>query len=35
MIQKEIHGYQKGKGGGDKLGVQDQQIHTTIYNIDK
>ena len=25
----------KGKGGGDKLGVWDQQIQTTIYKIDK
>ena len=23
------------KGGGDKLGVWDQQIQTTIYKIDK
>ena len=29
--------FPKGKGGGvsDKLGVQDEQIHTTIYKIDK
>ena len=26
----------KGEGGaGDKLGVWDEQIHTTIYKIDK
>ena len=25
----------KGKGWGDKLGVQDQQIQTTICNIEK
>jgi len=23
------------KGGGDKLGIWDYQIHTTIYKIDK
>ena len=29
-------GLQRGKGGGgDKLGVWDQQIHTTVYKIDK
>ena len=25
----------KGKGGRDKLGVWGQQIHTTVYKIDK
>ena len=25
----------KGGGGGDKLGVWDQQVQTTIYKIDK
>ena len=25
----------KGEKGGDKLGIWDQQIHTTIYKIDK
>ena len=25
----------KGERGRDKLGVWDQQIHTTIYKIDK
>ena len=34
--RKQTYGYQWGKmGGGDKLGVWDQQIHTTIYKIDK
>ena len=40
--QKQIHrhreqtqGYQRGKCGKDKLGVWGQQIHTTIYKIDK
>ena len=34
--RKQTCGYQRGKwGGGDKLGVWDQQIHTTIYKIDK
>ena len=40
MKKKQIHrhknyGYQKGLGRRDKLGVQDQQIDTTIYKIDK
>ena len=41
MKQKQIHrcrkqtyGYQRGMEG-DKLGVWDQQIQTTIYKIDK
>ena len=34
--RKQTYGYQRGMGGGrDKLGVWDQQIHTTIYEIDK
>ena len=34
--RKQTYGYQVGKGGGrDKLGVWDQQIHTTIYKVDK
>ena len=39
--QRQIHrhrkktcSYQKGSGGGDKLGVWDEQIHTTTYKID-
>ena len=31
--RKQTHGYQKGKGWRDKLGVWDQQIQTTIYKI--
>ena len=30
--REQSYGYQRGK---DKLRVWDQQIHTTIYNIDK
>ena len=33
--RKQVYGYQRGKEGRDKLGVWDQQIHTTIYKIDK
>ena len=35
--RKQTYGYQRGKGmgGGDKLGVWDQQIQTTTYKIDK
>ena len=34
-LRKQIYGYQSGKvRGRDKLGVWDQQIHTTIYKID-
>ena len=33
--RKQIYGYQRGKAGGDKVGVWDQQIQTTIYKIDK
>ena len=36
--RKQTHGYQRGKdvvGRGDKLGVWDQQIQTTIYKIGK
>ena len=34
--RKQTYGYQRGKGvGGDKLGVWDQQIQTTMYKIDK
>ena len=30
--RKQTYGYQRGKRGGrDKSGVWDQQIHTTIY----
>ena len=33
-LRKQTYGYQRGKGvGGDKLGVRDQQIYTTIYKI--
>ena len=28
-------GIKRGKGGRDKLGVWDEQIHSTIYRIDK
>ena len=30
-IGKKTNGYQRGKGGRDKLGVRDWQIHITIY----
>ena len=33
--RKQTYGYQRGKGGRDKLGVRDQQIQTTIHEIDK
>ena len=29
-IEKQTYGYQKGLGQGDKLGVWDEPIHTTI-----
>ena len=32
--RKQTYGYQRGKWGKDKLGVRDQQIHTSIYKID-
>ena len=32
--RKQTYGYQRGMEG-DKLGVWDQQIQTTIYKIDK
>ena len=36
QTQETNYGCQRGKGGGrDKLGVWDQQIHTTIDKIDK
>ena len=28
--RKQTYSYQRGKGGRDKLGVRDQQIHTTV-----
>ena len=31
--RKQTDGYQRGRGV-DKLGVWDEQIHTTIYKID-
>ena len=33
--RKQTYGYQRGRGGRDKLGVLDKQIQTTIYKIDK
>ena len=33
--RKQAYGYQRGKGGRDKLEVWDQQIHTTIYKTGK
>ena len=33
--RKQTYGYQRGKVGGNKLGVWDQQIQTTIYKIEK
>ena len=33
--RKQIYSYQQGRGEGDKLGVWDVQIYTTIYKIDK
>ena len=32
--RKQISGYQKGKGGG-KLGITDQEIHTTVCEMNK
>ena len=32
--RKQTYGYQRGKVG-DKLGVWDEDIHTTIYKTDK
>ena len=33
--KKKPYGYQRGRGGGDKLGIWDYEIHITIYKIDK
>ena len=33
--RKQTYGYQRGRGGKDKLGVWNQQIQTTIYKRDK
>ena len=33
--RKQTYGYQRGKGRGEKLGVWDKHIQTTIYKIDK
>ena len=33
--RKQTYGYPRGKGGRDKLGVWDEQIHTTVYKTDK
>ena len=34
-LRRQTYDYQRGKvGGRDKLGVWDQQIHTTVYKID-
>ena len=35
MENKFMGGIKRGKGGRDKLGVWDEQIHSTIYRIDK
>lgn len=32
--RKQTYDYQRGKGGGIK-GVWNQQMHTTVYKIDK
>ena len=32
--RKETCGYQRGKGGKDKLGDWDWHLHTTVYRID-
>ena len=32
--EKQKYGYQRGRGGMDKLGVCGQHIYTTIYKID-
>ena len=31
---KQTYGYQRGKETSDKLGVWNEQIHTTIYKTD-
>ena len=33
--RKQTYVSQRGKGGRDKLGVWDEQKHTTVYKIDK
>ena len=33
--KKKNYGYQRGKGGRDKLRVWDEQIQTTMYKIGK
>ena len=33
--RKQTYGFRRGKSGRDKLGVRDEQIHTTIHKIDK
>ena len=33
--RKQTYGYQRGKDGRNKLGVWDEQIHSTIYKRDK
>ena len=32
--RKQTYGYQGGRGGGDKFGIWDEQIHTTMNKID-
>ena len=32
--QKQTNGYQRERVGRDKIGIWDQQIHTTVYKID-
>ena len=32
--RKQTYGYQKGGGERDKLGVWDENIHTTMFKID-
>ena len=33
--KKQAYSYQRGKKEKDKLGVWDENIHTSIYEIDK
>ena len=33
QTHRQIYGYQRGKGGRDKLGDWNEQIHTTIHKI--
>ena len=33
--RKQTYGYQRGNRGGDKLGVWDEHLYTSMYKINK